>query len=197
MQKKCFASWANDNRIIKTSSSGGIFTVIAEYIIDNGGVIYGVTQNPNSFCLRQERIIDKEKLEHAKKSKYYQSEPWHSFKEVRQDLLSGNWVLYSGTACQIAGIQSYLQTTNTNTDKFITVDILCHGVSNIHVYKRYLESQEQYYEKAIKKTEFRTKDLPWENGCGTSMTFFLMMEHALLKAIVKTHICLLSIIISF
>ena len=79
-------------------------------------------------------------------------------------------VLFSGTACQIAGILSSLDATKTKTNNLITVDVLCHGVPNRKVVEAYIKSQQKKYRKRIIDNTFRTKEVPWTSG--SSMTLY-------------------------
>jgi len=163
-----YAAWAKSDEIRNSSSSGGIFAVLAEYVIENKGVVFGAFQESNND-LHHIGIAKKSEIRKLQKSKYYQSRTDTCYSQVRHELENGTLVLFSGTACQVAGLQAFLQNKEYKGN-LITVEILCHGVSNADVYRRYLLSQEKKYKKRIITSEFRTKDVPWRGGGGTSMT---------------------------
>lgn len=170
-EKKYYASWINDKAILKESSSGGIFTAIASYVIEQKGLVYGVTQDEKTLICYHIEINNIDDLKVIRKSKYYQSDSSRCFSEISKRLNEGRIVLFSGTSCQIHGLKLYLDMKNINKKSLITVDVLCHGVSNVNIYKKYILSCEKRFGKKIIMSEFRTKDLMWY-GSGTSMTLY-------------------------
>ena len=164
-----YKAWAKDDEILRDSSSGGVFSILAEYVIKKGGIVFGASQN-SCYNLNHISISEIEQLQLIRKSKYYQSDFSNVFSEVSNALKKGQLVLVSGTACQIQSLKQYLEIKNISSDNLITVDVLCHGVANLNILKRYIESQENHYKKQISTIAFRTKEVPWEKGGGTSMT---------------------------
>lgn len=169
--KKYYSSWINNSDILKDSSSGGIFSALAIWILQKDGYVYGVSREED-LSLKHVEISSFDALAKVRKSKYYQSDMKKVYYSVEKKLQDNTPVLFSGTACQINALKNYLQHKKINMDNFLTVDVLCHGVSNISVYKRYLISQEKKFHKKIKHTDFRTKKVPWLCGGGTSMTLY-------------------------
>ena len=108
----------------KKSSSGGIFSVLARYVLKNNGVVYGAAFNEN-FKLEHIRIDKQESLYKLMGSKYLQSNTQNTFELVKKDLNDGVNVLYVGTPCQIAGLRSYL---GKDYEDLLLVDLVCHGV---------------------------------------------------------------------
>ena len=166
-----FKAWAKDNVILAESSSGGVFSILSEYVINNGGIVFGASQD-EKFNLKHIGVSNVDDLHLVRKSKYYQSDFMEVFTEASKALRNGRLVLVSGTACQIQSIYNYLSLENIKTNNLITVDVLCHGVSNIAILKRYIESQEKRFNKKIINLTFRTKEVSWEKGGGTSMTIY-------------------------
>ena len=113
-------------------------------------------------------VCSEEELEPLKLSKYYQSNTKYTYRDVNSYLDEGVLVLYSGTACQIAGLYAYLGKTYEN---LITVDVLCHGVGSKKIVDAYVKSKEHYFKKKVKKIFFRHKDniTGWQNGGSTRM----------------------------
>ena len=133
------------------STSGGFFTAIAEYILKNKGVVYGVSLDKN-FVAKHERVTDKQDLWKFRNSKYVQSDPNKTFKQVKQDLGKKLLVCYSGTACEIEGLKFYL---NKAYDNLITVDVICRGVPSPLLWKKYIEEKNKNGQ--IDKVYFREK----------------------------------------
>jgi coenzyme F420-reducing hydrogenase beta subunit len=126
----------NRNEIIReASSSGGIFTLFAEKVINDGGVVFGARFNE-----RWEVIHDYtesiEGLAAFRGSKYVQSIIGNSYRTARTFLLEGRNVLFTGTPCQISGLREYLKKDFGN---LITIDLVCHGVPSPELWRRYLE----------------------------------------------------------
>ena len=140
-----------DKNIRKESTSGGFFTAIAEYVIKNKGVVYGVSLNKD-FVAKHERIINQDDLWKFRNSKYVQSDPNNTFKQVKEDLNNKILVLYSGTACQIEGLKKYLKKDYNN---LITVDVICRSVPSPLLWKKYIEERNKNND--IDKVLFREK----------------------------------------
>ena len=143
----------------KASSSGGIFSAIANYILENNGVVYGSAFN-KEIVVEHIRIVNKEELNKLRGSKYVQSNTKHTFKEVKADLESHKMVLYSGTPCQIAGLKAFL---GKEYEKIYTVDFVCHGVPSPKLFFKYIKWLEEKNKSKIKNYEFRNKE---KNGWG-------------------------------
>lgn len=122
---KCYASWIKDKEKRKICASGGIGTIMSEYVIKQGGVVFG--SRYNSDLTPVITYTDKlEELEYFKGSRYVQSLVGETtFKEVKDFLRNDRQVMFVGTPCQIAGLKSYLR---KEYDNLITVDLICHGV---------------------------------------------------------------------
>ena len=123
------------------SSSGGVFTAIAEEIIRRGGVVFGAAwtddwQVEHRYC----ESIDG--LAAFRGSKYVQSDTGCSYHQIREFLRQGRWVLFSGTPCQCKGLKLYLR---KEYDKLVTVDFICHGVPSNKVFRAYLREEIMNY----------------------------------------------------
>lgn len=140
-----------DKGIRKESTSGGFFTAIAEFVIENNGVVYGVSLD-EQFIAKHERVTKKENLWKFRNSKYVQSDPNITFDLVKRDLDKEKLVLYSGTACQIEGLKKYLK---KDFDNLVTVDVICRSVPSPLLWKKYVEEKNK--EKNIDKVYFREK----------------------------------------
>lgn len=162
-----YRAWSKREKILENSSSGGIFTELAELIIADHGVVVGAWQDRNTYELKHIIVDSSEDLWKIQRSKYYQSEAFITFKAVRELLEDGRKVLFSGTACQVAALYAVLE--GVNTDQLFTVDVLCHGVPGRKTFQAYVRCQERKYGKQIEEIYLRTKRIPWENGGGTSM----------------------------
>ncbi len=150
-----YAVWNKDENVRQKSSSGGMFRILADEIIAEGGTVYGAAFDEHNH-LRHVRVEKSDELLPLMGSKYVQSEIGTVFSQVRADLRNGRQVLFSGTPCQVAGLYAFLGGDNEN---LLTVDVLCHGVPSPGVFQRYLDSLE-INEKC--RIEFRNKDKSWK-----------------------------------
>ena len=151
IKQKGYIFQYKDKDIRKESTSGGFFTAIAEYVINNNGIVYGVSLDKD-FIAKHERVSKIKDLWKFRNSKYVQSNPNSTFKQVKEDLNNKLLVLYSGTACEIEGLKRYLQ---KDYDNLITVDVICRSVPSPLLWKKYIEEKNK--NKNIDKVYFREK----------------------------------------
>lgn len=123
---KCYASWITDRNKRKICASGGIGTIMSEYVLRQNGVVFG--SRYDSYMTPIMTYTEKlEDLEFFKGSRYVQSLVGNeTYKNVRKFLKVGRFVLFIGTPCQIAGLKTFLR---KEYDNLVTVDLICHGTS--------------------------------------------------------------------
>ena len=142
-----------DNEIRLSSSSGGIFSLLAASF----DVIYGVAMSED--CYGAEFIRVEGDVAPLRGSKYFQAKVGDAFKEVKKDLLAGKKVLFSGTGCQINGLSYFLGKEYPN---LFLLDIICHGVPSPKLWREYVVYQEKKYGK-LQSVNFRCKDDSWQD----------------------------------
>ncbi|MGN1419504.1 MAG: Coenzyme F420 hydrogenase/dehydrogenase, beta subunit C-terminal domain [Acutalibacteraceae bacterium] len=151
-----FAAMNKDDEQRKQSSSGGIFTLIAQVILNSGGVVYGAAFDDN-FNVRHIEINDEAGLSKLRTSKYVQSLTGDTFSSVKRELEKGIRVFYTGTPCQIDALKLFL---NKDYENLFCADIVCHGVPSELVWQKYLAFTGL---KNISEIQFRNKDNGWLN----------------------------------
>lgn len=159
--QKVYAAKNDDENIRLKSSSGGVFTLIAEKIIEEGGVVFGARFN-ESWEVIHDYTDTIEGLEPFRGSKYVQSAIGESYKQVETFLKAGRKVMFTGTPCQIAGLRKFLRKDYKN---LLTVDFVCHGVPSPLVWRLYLKEEINRYGKEITAVEdinFRDKYTGWK-----------------------------------
>lgn len=156
---ECYAAMADDE-IRKVSSSGGAFSIISEYILNKNGYICGCTFDLEELKAKHIIINSKEELYKLRGSKYLQSDIGSIYQEIKKILDNDNYLLFSGTPCQVAGLKSFLR---KNYEKLLTVDILCHGVPSPKVYKKYLNELKNTDDEKILEVNFRDKIKGWRS----------------------------------
>lgn len=148
-----------DKEIRKESSSGGVFTLIAELILNNNGIVFGATFDEN-FDVIHEEIQNKDDLHKLRGSKYSQSDLRDSYNKIKKYLDSNKLVLFSGTPCQVGGLYKFLRKKYSN---LYTVDVACHGVPSPEIFKKYKTYLEKKYNAKIIDFTFRSKEEGWTN----------------------------------
>lgn len=163
------AARINDEKVLLESSSGGIFFLVAKYVINHGGVVFGAKFNEKWEVVHSYTdSIDEIAL--FQRSKYVQSIIGNTYLEAKQFLKDGKIVLFTGTPCQIAGLNKYI---SKKTDNLITMDFVCHGVPSPMVWRDYLKetvhskcnlSNEDWI-RQISGISFRDKSFGWRRFC--------------------------------
>lgn len=130
-----YAAINNNEKIRMESSSGGIFTLLAEQILNDGGVVFGARFDEN-WQVTIDYTESIEGLAVFRGSKYVQARVGDTYAKCAKFLKAGRKVLYSGTPCQIAGLKHYLR---KEYDNLLAVDFVCHGVPSPKVWEKYLQ----------------------------------------------------------
>ena len=174
---ECYEFQAAEKDRLKSSSSGGVFSLLAETVLKKGGFVAGAAWGSD---LTAEHIVisDINKLEEIKKSKYMQSRVGNCFAEVKDLLEKRKTVLFSGCPCQVAGLKSYL---GKEYDNLFLVDILCGNAPSGLFFKKYLDES---YPEGVEKYEFRYKDDDHDNVCTSAR---IVLSNGDTKYTWKTH----------
>lgn len=147
-----FAACARSKSILKSSASGGAFAALATKTLSMGGMVFGAAFD-EAWKVCHIGIESAEELYRLQGSKYVQSSVGTTYQQVKSLLKEGRHVLFSGTPCQIAGLYGYLGKDHEN---LLTVDLICHGVPNQHMFQDYLKSFGE-----VGAFVFRDKSLGW------------------------------------
>lgn len=150
---KCYACYNNDEKIRMQSSSGGIFTLIAEEIIKMNGIVFGAAFTEN-YLVEHIYVDNSEDLKKLRTSKYFQSNIGDAYKKVQEFLKNDKYVLFTGTPCQIEGLLKFL---GKHYEKLYTQDIVCHGVPSKKVWSKYLEYRKKIDKENPVEINFRDK----------------------------------------
>ena len=155
---KTLAAINENDEVRLASSSGGIFTLLAEQVIGDGGAVFGAR-----FDDQWQVVFDftetTEGIKAFQGSKYLQAQVGDSFARCKKFLDDGRKVLFSGTQCQIAGLLHFLRKPY---DNLLTVDFICHGVPSPLVWQRYLNEVVSIGSRAISDIQFRNKERGWK-----------------------------------
>lgn len=151
---KVLAAMNRDTDVRLASSSGGIFMALADNVIAEGGVVFGDRFN-KQWGVEHGHATSMAEAMAFQGSKYVQSPTGDSYRQALDFLTQGRSVIYSGTPCQIAGLQRFLG--NRERGHLITVDIVCHGVPSPHIWADYIARF-----APVSSVRFRDKSISWQ-----------------------------------
>lgn len=153
-----YAAYNKDETVRMQSSSGGVFSLLATKIIQEGGVVFGAKYTSDwQVEIVPAKTMDE--LEAFRGSKYFQANVGTSFRQAKQYLKEDRKVLFSGTPCQVAGLRHYLR---RDYDNLLCVDFVCHGVPSPKVWNLYLREVTEADRKVVKDVKFRDKPNGWK-----------------------------------
>lgn len=155
---KVYACYNTDKHLRLRSSSGAVFSSLAENVLKQQGVVYGVAMSEDCYAAEFISVTSKEHLTKLRGSKYLQAKVGNAYKSVKKDLTSGKLVLFSGTGCQVNGLKSFL---GKEYENLICVDVICHGAPSPALWRKYAKYQEQKNGGKLKGINFRCKDEGW------------------------------------
>ena len=173
--KETYACYAKDKQELMTSSSGGVFAVLAREVLRNSGYVCGAAFD-DDFSVAHKVIHSEDQLNELKGTKYVQSKIGTVYSEIKTLLDQNKYMLFSGTPCQVAGLKSFL---NRDYEKLITVDLICHGVPSPQVWQDYLNEISEG--KHLTGVSFRNK----ENGISSPTMVFLFDDGVSIKTSVS------------
>lgn len=141
-----------DEKKRQTSTAGGAFSWIADYILQQGGVVYAVGYDDNMVVCHKS-CDNKDDLSEFRGSKYVQSTLNDTFREIKELVARGNVVLFVGTPCQVHGLKNVVG----NKDNLYTIDLLCLGVSSPKLFADWIEYLNKKYKTHVSNVQFRNK----------------------------------------
>lgn len=158
-QPKVYATKHIDDDVRMSSSSGGMFTAISDYILSKKGIVYGAAFDEN-FRVCHQKAETVEERNKFRGSKYVQSDLNGIFKDIKNELKKGRIVLFTGTPCQNAGLHAYL---NKDYENLYLCDLVCHGTPSPLIFEKYIGYLQDRYGSQIKELTFRFKPLGWRS----------------------------------
>ena len=161
-QQRGYIVQHKDPVVLRESTAGGAFTAIAKYVIDRGGVVFGVELQDDLYAAPSaahhiwvDNIADLKKF---RNSKYVQSfVGGGTAKQIKSFLEQGKYVCFSGTPCQVEGLKQYLDVKKVDQTNLVLVDVVCRAVPSPLIFRKYLEHQEKKNSEHITSVRFRDK----------------------------------------
>lgn len=148
-----YAAYSKDKEIRNSSSSGGVFSVLALKVLSEGGAVVGAGFD-ESLNVIHKTVTDKDGLCALRGSKYVQSDATHIYEQIKDCLSNGKTVMFSGTPCQCAAVKNVFG----DREQLILCDFICHGVPTPALWKKYIDEEMPN----AKAASFRDKKLGWE-----------------------------------
>ena len=154
-----YAAFSKNDLLRMGSSSGGIFSELADVVLQSGGLICGAEYDVEG-AVKHICVDNKMELWKLRGAKYSQSILGDSFQILKKQLDSGRKVLFSGTPCQVAGLKSFLK---RDYDNLICVDFVCHGVPSPMVWEKYIKYRAQNDNSGVAASHInlRNKESGW------------------------------------
>lgn len=152
-EKSLFAAIQYRNEAERASSTaGGVFSLLADQLIEDGAYVYAVGY-ANNMLICHKGVNRKSDLEELRGSKYVQSTLNDSFEQIKKKLNEGTTVLFVGTPCQVHGLRNVVG----ENERLYIIDILCLGVSSPKLYMRWVEYLQKKYHDSVVNIQFRNK----------------------------------------
>lgn len=157
----CYAYWAPDE-VRAMSSSGGAFTMLAEEVISQGGVVAGAAYSEDCYSVSYRIAETQDDLAALRGSKYLQADAGHVYRQVRRALSEGRQALFVGCPCEVAGMRAFLGKDDPN---LLLVDLVCHGTPPQALFERYVREQEARHGSKAVRVSFRDKSfVAWNHS---------------------------------
>ncbi len=166
-EAEVYAAWALDDKVRLKSTSGGIFYILAQKMIGQGGIIAACKYADDYKSAYHTLGETGEDLEAFRGSKYFQSDTEGIYRKVKEQLKAGRKVLFCGAPCQVAGLNRFVGTDNKN---LVTLDFICRGINSPMVFKKYVDECEEHYGSPVRKVQLKNKNKGWIR-LGTYMEF--------------------------
>lgn len=154
-----YAAMANDTKLRLASSSGGLFSLLARQILARGGVVFGAAWDYSNYTVKICAAHNEEELAELRGSKYVQADVGNAYLQVREVLSHGIPVLYSGTPCQIAALNSVLGKVY---DNLLTVEVICHAAPSTLAFQKYAAQRIREAGSHISRIFSRSKNCSWK-----------------------------------
>jgi coenzyme F420-reducing hydrogenase beta subunit len=126
-----------DKNILMKSASGGMFSLLSDAVLKMNGCIYGAVfdEQQKVIHIRADSANDRNKM---RGSKYVQSDICEMYKYITDDLENGNYVLFTGTPCEVGAVAAFVKQKKINNEHLFLCDLICHGVCSPMIWDKYI-----------------------------------------------------------
>ena len=157
-EQKIYACWSKDDGLRARSSSGGIFSLLAEKVLANGGAVCAVGYSEDCKECLHKIIFSPDDLDDLRRAKFVQSTKYDVYQSIKDLVGGGRNVLFCGTPCEVGGLRQFL---GKEYDNLITCDIICGCVSSPMVYRTYIEYLNDNHKANAVSVNFKDKRKGW------------------------------------
>lgn len=155
----CYGGYHKDIEIRFDSTSGGAYTALAESVLNKGDYVCGAVYDKD-FAVHQIVTNNPEDLRELRSSKYQQSNAVGIYRQVKELLDRGEFVLFCGTPCHCAAFRTFLR---KDYERLVLVDFVCHGVASPLFHKKYLDYIQEQNKAKLVRFKAKNKELGWRN----------------------------------
>lgn len=155
----CYGAKSKDEQIREASTSGGFFSELAYYWLENGGYCIAALYDEDNRIIHKSSNLAAS-IEKFRQSKYAQSDTQGIYKETKRLLLQGEKILFCGSACQVEALKSFL---GKDFGNLVTMDFICLGICSPFVFRKYLDMLESKYKSKIVRVWFKNKTFGWRS----------------------------------
>ena len=160
LQPRVYACWHKDEQVRKSSTSGGLFSAIAESVLSRNGIVFASQMKAN-LEVEYARIDAASQLLCVRGSKYTQSNTKNVFQQAERSLNEHREVFFVGCPCQVAALYSFLK--GKDTTNLFSADLICHGVASDAFFHEYIDWREKQAKKKVISFSPRDKSRGWHN----------------------------------
>lgn len=153
----CFAATHKNIETRFASTTGGLFSALAEEMYRRGGYVGGAIYGEN-WVIQHFISNNTDDLQCLRQSKYAQSDTHGFYKEVKRLLANDEKVLICGTPCQMAAMRQYL---GKDYPHLIIVDFICKSIGSPLFFAKYLDFWERKADSPLVSFKFKDKELGW------------------------------------
>lgn len=156
---QAYAAIYDNDEIRLSSSSGGVFTLIAEEVLRRGGAVFGAAMT-EELQVKHICVETAEELSRLRSSKYVRSQLGDHYSHAKALLEAGRLVLFTGTPCQISGLRQFL---GKDYENLLCQDLVCHGAPMEKLWRTYLRFREKQAGARAVSVNFRDKREGWDS----------------------------------
>lgn len=156
---KTYAGYTTNQEVLQSTASGGFATELSKMVVEEGGLVAGVVYAQDHVKSCYGLASNAEQLNAFRSSKYVQSEKGDIYAQVKEQLQNGKQVLFIGCPCDVAALYSVLK--GIETQKLLTCELVCMGVTSYKIAEAYKAYAEKKYKKQIVHLDARSKHKGW------------------------------------
>lgn len=153
-----YACWSKNDSLRARSSSGGIFSMLAERTLARGGKVCAVGYSEDCTECLHKIISSSVELDDLRRAKFVQSKKYDIYSRLKSLLIGGIEVLFVGTPCEVGGLKQFL---GKDYENLLTCDIICGCVSSPGVYKSYINHLNETHDSRVVSVNFKDKRAGW------------------------------------